>query len=67
MKNQHIPYRESKLTRLLERSFGGNCITIFMAMISPGMRNYNETLQTLKFAKNAKKIKNKPKINYNLD
>lgn len=63
----HIPYRNSKLTRLLEDSLGGNCITTFMGMISPGQENFSESLSTLKFANRTKKIKNKPKINEELD
>ena len=59
----HIPYRDSKLTRLLEDSLGGNCITTLITMISPCQNFINETLSSLCFAKRAKKIKNKPKIN----
>ena len=47
---KHIPYRESKLTRLIEDSLGGNCITMFLATISEKPENYEETLATLKFA-----------------
>lgn len=61
--NQYIPYRNSKLTRLLEDSLGGNCKTTMMAMISPAYEAFSESLSTLKFANRAKKIKNKPKIN----
>lgn len=63
----HIPYRNSKLTRLLEDSLGGNCKTTMMAMISPAFEAFNESLSTLKFANRAKRIKNKPKINQDLD
>ncbi|GKT34809.1 Kinesin-16 [Aduncisulcus paluster] len=63
----HVSYRDSKLTRLLEDSLGGNCKTYFMAMVSPAMINYQETLGTLKYANNAKKIKNHAKINEDLD
>ena len=66
-KQAHIPYRNSKLTRLLEDSLGGNCITTFMGMISPGQDNFSESFSTLKFANRTKKIKNKPKINEELD
>lgn len=65
--NAHIPYRDSKLTRLLEDSLGGNCKTTMMAMISPAFEAFNESLSTLKFANRAKRIKNKPKINQDLD
>ena len=59
----HIPYRDSKLTRLLEDSLGGNCKTTMITMISPCQDFISETLSSLSFAKRAKKIKNKPKIN----
>lgn len=63
----HIPYRDSKLTRLLEDSLGGNCKTTMIAMISPAFDAYSESLSTLKFATRAKKIKNRAKINEDLD
>lgn len=63
----HIPYRDSKLTRLLEDSLGGNCKTTMMAMISPSHDSFNESLSTLHFARRAKNIKNKPKINEDVD
>jgi hypothetical protein len=63
----HIPYRDSKLTRLLEDSLGGNCKTTMMAMISPAFIAYNESISTLKFANRAKNIKNTPKINEDID
>jgi len=59
----HIPYRDSKLTRLLEDSLGGNCKTTMMVMISPAMDAYGESLSSLKFANRAKNIKNKPTVN----
>ena len=59
----HIPYRDSKLTRLLEDSLGGNCKTTMITMISPCQDFISETLSSLSFAKRAKRIKNKPKIN----
>lgn len=62
-KSKHIPYRDSKLTRLLQDSLGGNSKTLMVACISPGENNYEETLSTLRYAKRAKDIKNKPKIN----
>jgi len=62
-KNQHIPYRESKLTMLLQDSLGGNTKTVMIANVGPADYNYDETLNTLWYASNAKKIKNKPKIN----
>ena len=57
-KRSHIPYRNSKLTRILEDSLGGNCKTTMMAMISPSNESFNESMSTLKFATRAKKIKN---------
>lgn len=60
---QHIPYRDSKLTRLLQDSLGGNTKTVMMAALSPADFNYEETLSTLRYADRAKSIKNKPKIN----
>ena len=59
----HIPYRDSKLTRLLQNSLGGNAKTVMMAAVSPASENYEETLCTLRYANRAKNIKNKPKIN----
>lgn len=63
----HIPYRDSKLTRLLEDSLGGNCKTTMMAMISPAQDSISETLSTLKFANSAKQIKNAPTVNEECD
>lgn len=56
----HIPYRDSKLTRLLQDSLGGNSKTIMIANIGPSSYNYNETLTTLRYAHRAKTIQNKP-------
>ena len=66
-KNKHIPYRNSKLTKILQDSLGGNCKTTMMAMISPALEHYNETFSTLKFANRAKNIKNNAKINQDLN
>lgn len=62
-KTHHIPYRDSKLTRLLQDSLGGNTKTIMIAAISPANYNFDETLSTLRYASRAKFIQNKPKIN----
>ena len=62
-KTHHIPYRDSKLTRLLQDSLGGNTKTIMIAAISPASDNYEETLSTLRYASRAKFIQNKPIIN----
>jgi len=66
-KRDHVPYRDSKLTRLLEDSLGGNCKTTLMAMISPSAEGFGESLSTLKFATRAKKIKNEARINEDVD
>ncbi|XP_038655990.1 LOW QUALITY PROTEIN: kinesin-like protein KIF3C [Scyliorhinus canicula] len=62
-KSTHIPYRDSKLTRLLEDSLGGNAKTIMVATIGPASGNYEESLTTLRYANRTKNIKNKPRIN----
>jgi len=62
-KSSHIPYRDSKLTRLLQDSLGGNTKTVMIANISPASDNYDETLGTLRYASRAKNIKNQPKVN----
>ena len=62
-KPHHIPYRDSKLTRLLQDSLGGNTKTVMIANCSPADYNYDETLSTLRYASRAKFIKNKPIIN----
>ncbi|RKP15245.1 P-loop containing nucleoside triphosphate hydrolase protein [Piptocephalis cylindrospora] len=53
----HIPYRDSKLTRLLKHSLGGNCKTVMIVCVSPAPIHYEETLNTLKYANRAKNIK----------
>ncbi len=62
-KSTHIPYRESKLTRVLQESLGGNSKTCLIITCSPSIYNESQTLSTLRFGERAKKIKNKPKIN----
>ncbi len=62
-KSKHVPYRDSKLTRLLQDSLGGNTKTLMLAALSPAADNYEETLSTLRYANRAKNIKNKPTIN----
>eukprot|EP00929_Paragymnodinium_shiwhaense_P037390 TRINITY_DN1992_c1_g2_i1.p1 TRINITY_DN1992_c1_g2~~TRINITY_DN1992_c1_g2_i1.p1 ORF type:complete len:841 (-),score=314.89 TRINITY_DN1992_c1_g2_i1:95-2617(-) len=62
-KSSHIPYRDSKLTRLLQDSLGGNTKTVMVANIGPADWNFDETLSTLRYAYRAKSIKNKPRIN----
>jgi kinesin family protein 3/17 len=62
-KKQHIPYRDSKLTKLLMDSLGGNSKTVMIANIGPADYNIEETLTTLRYADRAKNIKNAPKVN----
>jgi len=62
-KSSHIPYRDSKLTRLLQDSLGGNQKTVMIAALSPANYNYDETLSTLRYASRAKSITNKPIVN----
>lgn len=58
-RRNHIPYRDSKLTRLLKFSLGGNCKTVMIVCISPLSQHYDETLNALKYADRAKEIKTK--------
>lgn len=58
-----MPYRNSSLTRILQNALGGNSQTIMICAISPAADNYEETLSTLRYADQAKKIKNKPVVN----
>jgi hypothetical protein len=60
---KHVPYRDSKLTRLLQDSLGGNTKTLMVAAVSPADYNWEETSSTLRYANRAKNIQNKPKIN----
>lgn len=62
-KSTHIPYRESKLTRLLQDSLGGRTKTCIVATLSPAKSNLEETISTLDYAFRAKNIKNKPQAN----
>ncbi|KAM8782786.1 kinesin-like protein KIF11 isoform 2-T2 [Rhynchonycteris naso] len=62
----HVPYRESKLTRILQDSLGGHTRTSIIATISPASLNFEETLNTLVYAHGAKNILNKPEVNQKL-
>uniref|UniRef100_A0A8C7MNL3 Kinesin family member 21B n=1 Tax=Oncorhynchus kisutch TaxID=8019 RepID=A0A8C7MNL3_ONCKI len=62
-KGGHVPYRDSKLTRLLQDSLGGNSRTVMIACVSPSDRDFMETLNTLKYANRARNIKNKVMVN----
>nr|XP_019923517.2 kinesin-like protein KIF12 isoform X2 [Crassostrea gigas] len=56
----HIPYRDSKLTKLLADSLGGNGVTLMIACVTPSSHHVHETINTLRYASRAKKIKTKP-------
>lgn len=60
---RHVPYRDSKLTRLLKDSLGGNCQTVMIANVSPSSMSFEDTYNTLKYATRAKKIKSNIKRN----
>ncbi|XP_068451950.1 kinesin-like protein KIF17 isoform X2 [Clinocottus analis] len=62
-RSKHVPYRDSKLTRLLQDSLGGNTRTLMVACLSPADSNYEESLSTLRYANRAKSIQNRPRIN----
>uniref|UniRef100_A0A4W6ERJ6 Kinesin-like protein n=1 Tax=Lates calcarifer TaxID=8187 RepID=A0A4W6ERJ6_LATCA len=62
-KKTHIPYRDSKLTRILKDSLGGNCRTVMIANVSPSSKSYDDTHNTLKYANRAKEIKSSLKSN----
>ena len=59
----HVPYRESKLTRLLQDSLGGNAHTLMIACVSPADNSFEETLNVLRYANRAKNIQNRPLVN----
>ena len=66
-KAPHVPYRESKLTRLLQDALGGRTKTSIIATVSPSSINLEETLSTLDYAHRAKNITNKPEVNQKLN
>lgn len=59
----HVPYRDSKLTRILQDSLGGNSKTLFICCVSPSSLNFYESVNALKYANRARNIKNKPVVN----
>ena len=59
----HIPYRDSKLTRLLQDGLGGNAKTVMIAAVSPADWSHEETLSTLRYAQRARNIRNQPRVN----
>ncbi|KAJ3332257.1 hypothetical protein HDU76_000804 [Blyttiomyces sp. JEL0837] len=62
-KSSHVPYRDSKLTRMLQDSLGGNSQTLMLACVSPSDANYGETVSTLTYANRARNIRNRVVIN----
>ncbi|KAM9329949.1 kinesin-like protein KIF27 [Gastrophryne carolinensis] len=66
-KTTHVPYRDAKITRILKDSLGGNAKTVMITCISPSTSNFDESLNSLKYANRARNIKNKPIVNYNPD
>ncbi|KAJ3275954.1 hypothetical protein HDV01_006821 [Terramyces sp. JEL0728] len=62
-RQNHIPYRDSKLTRLLQDSLGGNSQTIMIACVSPLIEDMDESINSMKYAYRARKIQNKPVLN----
>ncbi|KAF1639952.1 Kinesin-like protein KIF27, partial [Eudyptes chrysocome] len=66
-KSVHIPYRDAKITRILKDSLGGNAKTVMITCISPSSSDFDESLNSLKYANRAKNIRNKPVVNYNPD
>ena len=66
-KTKYIPFRDSKLTRLLEDSLGGNCKTSLVITIGPAAYHTGETISTLQFGSRAMKIENRPEINKQID
>lgn len=62
-KTKHIPYRDSKLTRILSQALGGNSLASIICTVSPAAMNYQQTLSTLRFATRAKTVHNVPHIN----
>lgn len=59
----HIPYRDSKLTRILQNSLGGNSFTTLLATIDPSASNYDESLNSLHFADRCKNVQTRPVLN----
>jgi hypothetical protein len=60
---KHVPYRDSKLTRIVANSLGGNAVSAILCSISPALMNYQNTISTLRFASRAKHVKNRPRVN----
>jgi hypothetical protein len=62
--SKYVPYRDSKLTRILTSSLGGNSHTTLLCCINPSMDNYEESLNSLQFAERCKNVQNRPTVNY---
>ncbi|KAM7093344.1 kinesin-like protein KIF27 isoform 2-T3 [Molossus nigricans] len=63
-KSSHIPYRDAKITRLLKDSLGGSAKTVMITCVSPSSLNFDESLNSLKYANRARNIRNKPILNF---
>jgi kinesin family protein 5 len=66
-KIQFVPFRDSKLTRLLQDSLGGNCKTALICTIGPSFKHVDETISSLSFGQRAMKVQNKPVVNRQKD
>lgn len=66
-KNSHIPYRDAKITRLLKDSLGGSAKTVMITCVSPSSSDFDESLNSLKYANRARNIRNKPVLNLSPD
>nr|XP_031532433.1 kinesin-like protein KIF27 isoform X3 [Vicugna pacos] len=63
-KSSHIPYRDAKITRLLKDSLGGSAKTLMITCVSPSSSDFDESLNSLKYANRARNIRNKPTLNF---
>ncbi|XP_073908389.1 kinesin-like protein KIF27 isoform X6 [Castor canadensis] len=63
-KSSHIPYRDAKITRLLKDSLGGRAKTVMITCVSPSSSDFDESLNSLKYANRARNIRNKPTLNF---
>ncbi|KAF4017803.1 hypothetical protein G4228_009355 [Cervus hanglu yarkandensis] len=63
-RGSHIPYRDSKITRILKDSLGGNAKTMMIACVSPSSSDFDETLNTLNYASRAQNIRNRATVNW---
>ncbi|XP_055485270.1 kinesin-like protein KIF27 isoform X1 [Psammomys obesus] len=66
-KSSHIPYRDAKITRLLKDSLGGSAKTVMITCVSPSSSDFDESLNSLKYANRARNIRNKPTLNFSPD